>query len=225
LSNGGTLIADTGNHRVVEVRDQSIVWQFGKPGEPGSGPRHLSQPRGAERTEHGTMLISDFGNRRVLEVSIGGDVRWQKDGLKGPCYASRLPSGTTLIVDWADHVVWEVDPAGRTVWSYGQSGYSGQGDNQLFHPEHATRLESGNTLICDTQNHRVVEVTLAREVVWQYGGDPALLGRKGRFGIQLNTPVVAWRLPSENTLVTHAGKNHVVELDPDRNIVWHFTLG
>lgn len=224
LPNGGTLVADTGNHRVVEIRDQSIVWQFGKPGEAGAGPKHLSQPRSIERTPQGTMLIADFGNRRVVEVTVAGDVRWGREGFKGPAYASRLPSGNTLVCDWADHQVLEIDPKGTIVWSFGQSGYGGPGANQLYHPEHAVRLENGNTLISDTQNHRVLEVSPTREIVWQYGGDAAYLGRKGRFGIQLNTPIIAWRLPEGNTLVVHAGKNHIVELDADLNILWHFTL-
>lgn len=224
LANEGTLIADTGNHRVFEIREQSIIWQFGKAGDPGSGPRQLSQPRSAERTFQGTMLMADFGNHRVLETTIGGETRWTHEGLKGPCYASRLLTGNTLICDWADHQVLEVDPRGKVVWSYGQSGYGGSRENQLYHPEHAIRLENGNTLICDTQNHRVLEVGQERQIVWQYGGDPGLLGRKGRFGIQLNTPVLAWRLPEGNTVVVHAGKNHIVELDPNLNILWHFTL-
>lgn len=224
LPNGGTLIADTGNHRVIEVRDQSIVWQFGKSGEAGGGPRHVSQPRSAERTPQGTMLIADFGNRRVIEVTVAGEVRWGREGFKGPCYASRLSSGNTLVTDWADHQVLEIDAKGAVVWSYGQSGYSGSGDNQLFHPEHAVRLENGHTLISDTQNHRVIEVDAERRIVWQYGGAPEYLGRKGRFGMQFNTPVYAWRLPEGTTVVTHAGKNHVIELDAELNILWHFTL-
>jgi hypothetical protein len=170
------------------------------------------------------MLIADFGNRRVVEVTVAGDVRWGREGFKGPAYASRLPSGNTLVCDWADHQVLEIDPKGTVVWSFGQGGFGGAGSNQLYHPEHAVRLENGNTLIADTQNHRVIEVSPAREIVWQYGGDAAFLGRKGRFGIQLNTPVIAWRLSEGTTLVVHAGKSHIVELDTELNILWHFTL-
>lgn len=221
---GGTLIADTGNHRVVEVRDQSIVWQAGRAGEAGHGPRQLNQPRSAERTSQGAVLVADFGNHRVIEIALGGEVRWLREDFRGPVHATRLPNGHTLAVDWADHRVVELDPAGQLVWAFGQSGYSGSGPNQLFHPEHATRLENGHTLICDTQNHRVIEVSPAREIVWQYGGEAAFLGRKGRFGIQLNTPVAAWRLRDERTVVVHAGKNHIVELDAELNMLWHFTL-
>ncbi|MBM3270441.1 MAG: PQQ-binding-like beta-propeller repeat protein [Candidatus Sericytochromatia bacterium] len=224
LANGNTLVADTGHHRVVEVRDNAIVWQFGKRGEEGSTLKHLSQPRGAERTPGGTILIADFGNRRIVEVNSAQESVWRKENLVAPVYAAKLPRGNALIVDWGAHVVMEVDERGMPVWQYGQMGNNGKGPNQLFHPEHACRLESGNTLICDTQNHRVIEVTPDKQIFWQYGGEPHLLGRKGRFGMQMLTPVVAWRLPTGRTMVHHAGANHVVEIDQELNITWHFTL-
>ncbi len=224
LANGNTLVADTGHHRVVEVRENAIVWQFGKRAEEGGTAKHLSQPRSAERTPNGTILIADFGNRRVMEVNAAQESVWRKDNLVAPVYAAKLPRGNVIIVDWGAHVVLEVDERGMPVWQYGQMGNNGKGPNQLFHPEHACRLENGNTLISDTQNHRVLEITPDKQIAWQYGGEPHLLGRKGRFGMQMLTPVVAWRLPTGRTMVHHAGANHVVEIDPELNIVWHFTL-
>lgn len=224
LPNGNTLIADTGNHRVIEVRDQAIVWQFGKRGNAAGDAKHLNQPRSAERTAQHTVVIADFGNGRVLEVSNTQDVVACLNGFKAPAYAAKLAGGTFLVVDWGAHQVLECDERGKALWSYGQAGFSGKGENQLFHPEFAWRLENGHTLIADTQNHRVIEVNRERELQWQYGGDPMYLGRKGRFGMQFNTPVAAWRLPSGNTMVFHAGNNHLLEVDPELNIVWHFTL-
>lgn len=224
LANANTLITDTNHHRVVEVRDNAIVWQFGKRGEEGTTPRHLSQPRSAERSPTGTTVIADFGNHRVLEVNAAQECVWRKDGLSGPAYAAKIASGNILVVDWSAHLVLEINDRGMPVWQYGQMGNNGKGANQLFHPEHASRLENGNTLICDTQNHRVIEVNPDKQIVWQYGGEPEFLGRKGRFAMQMLTPVVAWRLPSGRTMVHHAGANHVVELESDLSIVWHFTL-
>lgn len=224
LPNGNTLIADTGNHRVIEVRDQGIVWQFGKRGAASGDAKHLNQPRSAERTPQQTVVIADFGNGRVLEVSNTQDVVACLNGFKGPAYAAKLPTGSFLVVDWGAHQLVECDEHGKVLWSYGQAGFPGKGENQLFHPEFAWRLASGNTLIVDTQNHRVIEVDPDRQRVWQYGGDPMYLGRKGRFGMQFNTPVAAWRLNSGNTMVFHAGNNHMLEIDPELNIVWHFTL-
>lgn len=224
LANGNTLVADTGHHRVVEVRDNAIVWQFGKRAEEGNSLKHLSGPKSAERTPGGTIIVADTGNRRILEVNAAQECVWRKDGLVAPVYAAKLPRGNVLLVDWGAHVVMEIDERGMPVWQFGQMGNNGKGPNQLFHPEHACRLESGNTLICDTQNHRVLEVTPDKQIHWQYGGEPHLLGRKGRFGMQMLTPAVAWRLPTGRTMVHHAGANHVVEVDPELNITWHFTL-
>jgi sugar lactone lactonase YvrE len=149
LANGNTLVADSGHHRVVEVRDNAIVWQFGKRGEEGDSVKHLSNPRSAERTPNGTIAIADYGNRRILEVNAAQECVWRKDNLVAPVYAAKLPRGNVLVVDWGAHVVMEVDDRGMPVWQYGQMGNNGKGANQLFHPEHACRLESGNTLICD----------------------------------------------------------------------------
>jgi uncharacterized protein (UPF0248 family) len=223
MPSGATLVADTGHHRVVEVRDGHVVWQHGRQGEPGNGTRLLNQPRWVERTIRGGWLIADTGNRRVIELDQGTDIRWQVEQLRGPVHATRLGQGHTLVVEWGGHRVVELDERGRPIWSYGQLDFSGTGTNQLFHPEFAVRLSSGNTLICDTQNHRVIEVSPDREVVWQYGG-AGFLGRKGRFGMQFNTPVSAYRLPDGQTLVHHAGKNHLVEVMPDLEISWHHTL-
>lgn len=224
LANGNTLVADTGHHRVVEVRDNAIVWQFGKRAEEGNSLKHLSGPRSAERTPDGTIIVADTGNRRILEVNAAQECVWRKENLVAPVYAAKLPRGNVLLVDWGAHVVMEIDERGMPVWQYGQMGNNGKGPNQLFHPEHACRLENGNTLISDTQNHRIIEVSPDKQIVWQYGGEPHLLGRKGRFGMQMLTPVVAWRLPTGRTVVHHAGANHVVEVDPELNITWHYTL-
>jgi uncharacterized protein (UPF0248 family) len=224
LPSGNTLVADTGNHRVVEIRDNAVVWQFGRKGEQGDSMKQLWFPHSAERSGDGRTLIADTNNRRVLEVNSAGDVLWLKTDLGSPYYAMRIPGGRILVTLWGEHQVVELDDAGRVIWSYGQSGFAGSGVNQLFHPEYAVRLDNGNTLIADTQNHRILEVTPDRQIFWQYGGAPEYLGRIGRFGVQLNTPVACYRLPEGNTIVIHAGKNHAVELDTDLNILWQYTL-
>ncbi|MEB3298701.1 MAG: PQQ-binding-like beta-propeller repeat protein [Candidatus Sericytochromatia bacterium] len=221
---GGTLVADTGHHRILEIRDNAIVWQFGKLGERGSGPKQLDEPASVERTPQGTFLVADMGNRRVLEVNVGQEIIWRKDNLMAPSHATRLPGGHVLVTDWGGHVVYEFDAQGRTVWAFGQPGNAGQAHGQLFHPEHATRLTNGHTLIADTQNHRVLEIDPTGKRVWQYGGEAAYYGRKGRFQMQMLTPVLAFRLESGRTMVHHAGANHLVEVDPQHNLTWHFQL-
>ena len=69
LSNGRTLIADSGGHRVIEVDSSgSIKWQFGKAGDPGSSLSQLQSPVSAQRRADGTTLIVDRDNHRLLSV-------------------------------------------------------------------------------------------------------------------------------------------------------------
>jgi uncharacterized protein (UPF0248 family) len=227
LRNGHVLVTDTGHHRVIEINPAGeIVWEFGEFGRLGAGAKQLSNPRSAERLTNGNTLIADQSNRRVIEVTPLGEVVWRYEGgaqkLLAPTYATKLLNGHLLLVDWGAHMVYEVAPDGRLVWSHGQLGRGDADPACLFHPEHAIRLPSGNTLIADTQNHRVVEVAPGGGVVWQYGGDSACYPRIGRFGLQLLTPIAAWRLPTGQTVVQHAGKGHVVEVEPDLSITFQY---
>ncbi|MEB3284389.1 MAG: PQQ-binding-like beta-propeller repeat protein [Candidatus Sericytochromatia bacterium] len=227
LKNGHVLVTDTGHHRVVEIAPTGeIVWEFGEFGRLGAGAKQLSNPRSAERLLNGNTLIADQSNRRVIEVTPLGEVVWRYEGsaqkLLAPTYATKLPDGNLLLVDWGAHMVYEVSPDGRVVWSHGQLGRGDVDAQCLFHPEHATRLPGGNTLIADTQNHRVLEVTPQGEICWQYGGQPAYYPRVGRFGLQLLTPITAWKLPTGQVVVQHAGKGHVVEVESDLSISFQY---
>lgn len=64
---GTYLIADTGNHRVIEVDGQTIVRSFG-------AEQGLSSPIFAQRLFDGDTLIVDADNHRVIEVDPGGRI-------------------------------------------------------------------------------------------------------------------------------------------------------
>ncbi|MEB3222394.1 MAG: hypothetical protein VKS61_09985 [Candidatus Sericytochromatia bacterium] len=227
LRSGNNLVTDSGHHRVIELSPEGrIVWSFGEPGKLGAGAHQLANPRSAERLTNGNTLIADQSNKRVIEVSPAGEIVWRFEGaaqrLQAPTHATKLVNGHLLVVDWGAHMVYEVSTDGRVVWSHGELGRASDDPRCLFHPEHAMRLPDGNTLIADTQNHRVLEVSPAGEIVWQYGGVPASYPRVGRFGLHLMTPIAAWRLPAGQTVVQHAGKGHVVEVEPDLSIAYQF---
>ncbi len=72
LSNGHTLIADTGHHRVIEVNSaQEILWQFA-----GTKDSELTEPVFAKRLPNGHTLIGFDQQRQVLEVDEQGMVCW-----------------------------------------------------------------------------------------------------------------------------------------------------
>ena len=72
LKNGNIIIADSYNHRVIEVtKSRQIVWQYGTTGTYGSGDNQLYNPFSARELKNGNIIIADFSNHRVIEVTKG----------------------------------------------------------------------------------------------------------------------------------------------------------
>lgn len=89
LVNGNILITDTGNHRVIELEDWKIIWQYGNPenlesGGYGNDSGFLSYPQSAMRLDSGNTLIVDAGNLRVIEVDAEGNIVWEHRTNEGP---------------------------------------------------------------------------------------------------------------------------------------------
>jgi hypothetical protein len=93
LENGGVLVADSGNDRVVELHERNGRWQ------PawiltGAGGRGFEWPRDADRLPNGNTLVTDSRGRRVVEVNEQGQVVWSRSTGNGIVYeADRLPAG------------------------------------------------------------------------------------------------------------------------------------
>lgn len=215
------LIADTDNHRVIEVNPQTleIIWQFGQKGQSGSG-QLLNRPRSAIRLASGDghTLIADQGNGRVIAVDKSGKIIWDFHGrehLSGPFFVQPLPSNHVLITDWGAHTVIEVSPTGEVVWQFGEKKVAGADHHHLSYPEHAIRLKGGNTLITDTRNERIIEVNAAKEVVWEL-----LPEGEGKFG----GPTFCRRLPNGNTVLVHSSNRQIMEVTPEKKMIWKCML-
>ena len=202
------LIADTKNHRVIEVDpEKNIIWQYGITGERGSGYNELGEPYDAVRLSNGNTLITSKKNE-VIEVTPDKEIVWEYTNLKKPHSAVRLSNGNTLITDSVRHRVIEVDESGEIVWQYMKRK---GGDYKLSRPISAVRLLNGNTLITDDREDYVIEVNPDKEVVWQY--NPDKLGR----------PSDANRLSNGNTLITDSKRHRVIEVDESGEIVWQYS--
>ncbi|MBC7542793.1 MAG: hypothetical protein H7338_08685 [Candidatus Sericytochromatia bacterium] len=128
LRNNRMIIADTGNHRIIEVADGKLVWQFGNPeslaqGGSGNDGQHLDGPRRAMRIEGGRTLIVDTGNHRIIVVDRRGTIIWSHDTVTGdnklimdrPLGAVRLAQEHILY--W-DHVcLIEIDRDKKIIWA------------------------------------------------------------------------------------------------------------
>jgi hypothetical protein len=93
LGDGAVLVADSENHRVVELhRADNGTWVPVWTLESAQGKR-LNWPRDADRLPNGNTLITDTRNARLLEVNESGTVVWrhQFPYLYLPYEADRVP--------------------------------------------------------------------------------------------------------------------------------------
>jgi len=212
LSNGHTLISDTGHDRVIEIDAAgNVVWNSDDITL--SDGTVLRYPNDANWLSSDHLLITDRDNHRVIEIDRDGTIVWQfgetgvpgddASHLNGPHNADRLSNGNTIIADSLNNRIIEVAPDGTIVWEYKPTG-----PQALDWPRDADRLPNGNTLITDSRHDRIIEVTSTGQVVWQYDG--------------LDLPYDADRLPNGNTLIADSRNSRVIEVDATGAIVWQY---
>lgn len=186
LKNGLTMIAETGNRRIIEVdKADSIVHEIPLTVDHPSSHRDT---RMARKLDNGHYLVCHEGDGVVREYDETGKVVWKyvmdlngrpetggHDGHGINVFgAIRLKSGNTLIAGGNNNRVIEVDPAGAVVWSVDYNELK----DTMGAPIHlcwVTNLEMlpnnhlvfGNTH-AGPDNPQVIEVTHDKEkkVVW-----------------------------------------------------------
>lgn len=181
LPDGNTLVAETGNRRLVEVdRKGEIVRTI---------PLTVDRPhphrdtRMARKLASGNYLVCHEGDGKVREYDPAGKVLWTYElnlagrprspghGVEGHGTevfgALRLASGNTLIACGNGNRVIEVDPAGKTVWSLEQKDLPGI---TLAWVTTLHALPNGNIILGNCHagetNPQVIEVTRDKKVVW-----------------------------------------------------------
>jgi hypothetical protein len=101
LGDGGVLVADSENDRVVELARTDDgwepVWSLER-----AGSLDLHWPRDADRLPNGNTLVTDTFNKRVVEVTGNGTVVWGTSVEDVPYEADRLPSGEQVGVPTYD---------------------------------------------------------------------------------------------------------------------------
>ena len=97
LGNGTVLVADSENHRVVELHENETTgrWEVGwAVGKVGDIP--LDWPRDADRLPNGNTLITDSRNNRVVEIARNGSVVASYVVPSLPYEADRVPYGESV---------------------------------------------------------------------------------------------------------------------------------
>ena len=195
------------------------VWQYGKFGQTGSGPNLLSSPVQSTFLPSTRVLITDQGNNRIIEVTIGKKIVWQypgsntnaNDQLSGPNSAELLENGHILIADQGNNRAIEVTRDDRIVKTFTA------GDTVSI-VAFASRLENGDTLLTDSGNSRIVEVDANDNVAWQYltNTDPQ--------SIPSPLPTRAVRLHNGDTLISDQFNNRVIRVNMAKQIVASYGL-
>jgi hypothetical protein len=179
LRNGLTMIAETGNLRIIEVdRDGKIVHQTPITVD---SPNSHRDTRHARKLDNGHYLVCHEGDGVVREYDPQGKVVWfyKLDLVGQPATpnhdghginvfgAIRLPNGDTLIAGGNNNRVFEVTPEGKTVWSIERDELPG------IHLCWITSLEllpNGHIVFGNTHagpdNPQLIEVTRDKKVVW-----------------------------------------------------------
>jgi Mal s 1 allergenic protein-like len=183
LANGLTMIAESGNCRIIEVdRDDRIVLEI---------PLHVEKPnshrdtRLVRKLDNGNYLVCHEGDGAVREYDPTGKVVWsytldlagrprtEGHGPEGHGTevfgAIRLPNRHTIIACGNGNRVIEVTPAGKVVWSIEQHELPGI---TLAWVTTLQLLPNGHLVIGNTHagpaNPQLIEVTRDKKVVWTF---------------------------------------------------------
>jgi hypothetical protein len=206
LTDGQRLVADTRNHRIVEISQDGTTRSIDL------GAQCLTDPCFANRLDDGRYLICDTGNRRVIELDCDGRIVWQCGrGVATHRYLSYPRSveltgpDSYLVADTAHDRIVEItgtqvkERACRTATA-------------LFWPRCVRTLPGGNLLIADSRNARVVEVSRDGHTI-----NELQRVRMGG-GCDLQDPHDVRMLVNGLLLVTDSSLGLVLEVDWEGNV-------
>src|SRR5262245_13363224 len=181
LNNGLTMVAESGNARIVEVdKKGAIVNTLALTVD---SPNPHRDTRMVRKLDNGHYLVCHEGDGKVREYDRAGKVVWTYEiDLNGrpdsPGHgpeghgtavfgAIRLSNSNTLIAGGNNNRVLEVNPSGKIVWSIDQKELPGI---TLAWVTTLKMLPNGNLIFGNThagpENPQLIEVTRDKKVVW-----------------------------------------------------------
>ena len=169
LPGGAFTVADAYNCRILFVRDEAIVKQFGQSGNcQHDPPTALGAVNGDTPLPDGGVLVSEINGSWIDDIGPNGQVRFAVQAPVGyPSDPQPLPGGRVLLADYSSpgHVI-IMDRTGKVLWSYGPT----QGYGRLDHPSLAMALPNGDIAVNDDFRDRVIVIDpRLNRIVWQYG--------------------------------------------------------
>jgi hypothetical protein len=169
LPDGSFTVADAYNCRILFIRGQQIVRQYGHAGTcRHAPPRYLGAVNGDTPTPDGGVMISEIPGHWVDKIGPDGRLQFAvKAPVRYPSDPQPLPGGRILLADYASPgAIVIIDEHGTVLWKYAPT----QGFGRLDHPSLAMPLPNGNIAVNDDFRHRVVVIDpRSKRIVWQYG--------------------------------------------------------
>ncbi len=213
-------------HAVIAA-DQGSVVRFDKQGDVVWKSERLGQVHRIQQLDNGNVLTQQ-GWQRVIEINPENEIVWQyNSGINNGNEAKqvevhafqRLDNGMTMIVENGVGRIIEVDQRGEIQH---EIAYQVSEPNAHRDVRQAHKLESGNYLVCHEGDGRVVEYDPQGAIVWDYSVPLFDKPRNGGHGSEAwgNQVFNALRLPNGNTLIATGNGHSVIEVTPDREIVW-----
>ena len=163
---GNLYIADSYNHRILQVEPDGFTRVLLGTGRSGNGERELSYPRTLAVDEAGVLYIADSYNQRVQKLLPTGEIITiaGRDGLGDSLTQLSFPrgvavdkTGNVFVSDNFNHRILKVTSSGQiSLYAGGKGGGSQPG--QLNFPAGIAVDTAGALYIADSLNHRVQKV-------------------------------------------------------------------
>lgn len=165
LTNGHTMIVESGVGRVIEVNNRGeLIHQF--PLKPGG----TQNTRWVRHTPKGTLLVCSEDPGVVTEYNRRGEVVWDYLINTRVYGAIRLKNGNTLIASGSGHSVVEVTPGKKVVWEIKDRIPGTQ--IELGWMTCLQELQNGNRVVGNCHagetNPQIFEITRDKRIVWTF---------------------------------------------------------
>lgn len=200
------------NQYVVRVYDGIDYLKIESPyisfGTFGGKTTELRHPWGVAVDEHGHLLISDYGNHRVVVCDQFGvflsefGSKGSKDGqFLGPTGIAVDQTGIIAVADWDNHRVQLFSPTGSFIGKFGEKGDE---KGQLFHPAGIAIDRNSNLAVVERDNHRIQVFSLD-------GNTNNMFGSLGSGKEEFNSPThIAIREEDNSYFIADSGNNRLV---------------
>jgi hypothetical protein len=235
FSPDGRLLAiseeDNQDIHLIDYERRELIWSYGIPDVPGSGPGYLNFPDDTHVMADGTILVSDIRNCRILfldrqtskiKAQWGGpsrkDGNWHKDPncrhdpprfLGLPNGAVELEGGDILLTEITGAWISRLTREGKVVWAMQAFG--------LRYPSDAMPARDGQVIVADySKPGRVIVFDpVKRKVTWDY------FFKDGE--AMLDHPSLAQELPNGDVILNDDYRHRVIVIDRQtRQIIWQY---